>query len=48
MIGSTNDGDEEHGNLWFKFLYSWFNKHAFQIDGIPSHYEGTNEGQIFY
>ena len=20
-----NYGDEEHGNLWFKFLYSWFN-----------------------
>ena len=27
-------GDEEHENLWFKFLYSWFNKHSFQINRI--------------
>ena len=41
-------GDEEHGNLSFKFLYSSFNEHTFQIDRIPSNCEGTDEGRIFY
>ena len=27
--------------MWFKFLYSWFNYHTFQIDRLPSHCEGT-------
>ena len=24
-------GAEEHGNLWFKFLYSYFHKYPYQI-----------------